>query len=139
MSEHQKQTAFFKALFQADASTEQRQLRDRILKAENDVRCCRRAMFKVLALVAIALVSGLYAAVITPEVVLQADNSLRKFLEIVSIGSLLALASYAGFWLYYRALLFQVHNECRRFLVSFLAHRQQQREATSFRQLTLSH
>jgi hypothetical protein len=120
MSEHQKQTAFFKALVQDSDSPAQRQLRDRILKAEDDLRCCRRAMIRVLALVAVALIGGLYTLVIMPEAVLQHNHSLKKVFEVLTVGSLLSLVSFAGFWLYYRAVLFQVHSECRRMLFSML-------------------
>ena len=121
MSEHQKQTDFFKALVSEASTPAQRQLRDRILKAEGDIRCCRRAMLKVLALVAVSLVGGLYTMVIMPEVMLQHNHVLRRVFEILTVGSLLSLVTYAGFWLYYRAVLFQVHSECRRLLYSILS------------------
>lgn len=124
MSEHQKQTAFFKALVSSASTPAQRQLRDRILKAEEDIRCCRRAFLKVLALVAFSFVSGLYTMVIMPEVMLQHNHLLRRIFEILTVGSLLSLVTYAGFWLYYRALLFQVHSECRRLLYSILSREQ---------------
>ncbi len=121
MSENQKQTEFFKALI-SDASTPaQRQLRDRILKAEGDIRCCRRAMLKVLGLVAFLVIAGLYTVVIMPEVLLQHNHLLRRFFEILIVGSLLSLVTYAGFWLYFRAVLFQIHSECRRLLFSILS------------------
>jgi len=121
MSEHQKQTDFFKALVSEASTPAQRQLRDRILKAEGDIRCCRRAMLKVFALVAFSLVGGLYTMVIMPEVMLQQNHVMRRVFEILTVGSLLSLVTYAGFWLYYRAVLFQVHSECRRLLYSILS------------------
>ncbi len=121
MSEHQKQTEFFKALVSEASTPAQRELRDRILKAEGNVRCCRRAMLKVFALVVLSLIGGLYTMVIMPEVMLQHNHALRKVFEILTVGSLLSLATYAGFWLYYRAVLFQVHSECRRLLYSILS------------------
>ena len=121
MSEHQKQTEFFKAFTRNASTPAQRQLRDRILEAEGDIRCCRRAMLKVLALVAISFVAGLYTVVIMPEVLHQHNHIVKRGLEILTVGSVLSFASYAGFWLYYRAVLFQVHSEYRRLLVSMLA------------------
>jgi uncharacterized membrane protein YjfL (UPF0719 family) len=77
-------------------------------------------MIRVLALVAVALIGGLYTLVIMPEAVLQHNHSLKKVFEVLTVGSLLSLVSFAGFWLYYRAVLFQVHSECRRMLFSML-------------------
>lgn len=121
MSEHQKQTAFFKSLVRQASTPAQRQLRDRILKAEGDVRCCCRAMFRVLLLVALSLIGGLYTAVIMPEVLLQHDNTVKKVFEILTIGSVISLTMFSGFWLYYRAVLFQVHSECRRLLYTMIS------------------
>lgn len=121
MSEHQKQTAFFKALVRDASTPAQKQLRDRILRAECDVRCCCRAMLRVLALVALSIIGGLYTVVIMPETVLHRDNSVIKLFEILVTGSSIALVFYSGFWLYYRAILFQVHTECRRLLYSMLS------------------
>ena len=121
MSEHQKQTAFFKSLVRQASTPAQRQLREKILRAEGDVRCCCRAMFWVLLLVALSLIGGLYTAVIMPEVLLQHDNTIKKVFEILTIGSVISLAMFSGFWLYYRAVLFQVHSECRRLLYTMIS------------------
>jgi hypothetical protein len=139
MSENQKQTAFFKALIREAKTPAERQLRDRILKAEGDVRCCRRAMLKVLVLVAVSVIGGLYTAIIMPEVVLQHNHSLKKVFEILTIGSLLSLVTFAGFWLYYRAVLFQVHSECRRMLFSMLSRSRETEETPTEFDLVLSH
>jgi hypothetical protein len=138
MSEHQKQTAFFKALVRDARTPAQRQLRDRILKAEGDVKCCCRAMLKVLALVAISLIGGLYTLVIMPEAVAH-NHVLKKVFEILTIGSVLSFAAYAGFWLYYRAVLFQVHAECRRLLFSILSRKHELDEAPTELDLAPSH
>jgi hypothetical protein len=121
MSEHQKQTAFFKALVQDAATPVERQLRERILKAEGNLRCCLRAMWKVLVLVAVSVIGGLYTVVVTPEVAHQQGHLVRKVFEVLTVGSLISLAAYTGFWLYYRAVLFQIHAECRRLLFSILS------------------
>jgi hypothetical protein len=96
-------------------------------------------MFKVLALVVVSIVGGLYTAVIMPEVTFQANHLLPRLLEILSVGSLLALVCYSGCWLYYRALLFQVHSECRRFLVSIMSRKHDQHEVTHFNSFTPAH
>lgn len=137
MSEHQKQTAFFKALIRDAATPAQRELRDRILKAECDVRCCCRAILRVLALVALALICGLYTVVIMPEVLQR--SMLKEVFEVLTIGSTISLVLYCGFWLYYRAVLFQVHSECRRLLYSMLSREQAGLASTAVDGLTMAH
>lgn len=120
MSEHQKQTAFFKQIFQVAGTPERRRLKERIQKAEDDVCCCRRAMLRLFGLVAVSVVGCLYTIVIVPEVVLDHKHVLRKVFQVMAIGSAMSLLTYAGCWFYYRAVLFQVHSECRRYLMSLI-------------------
>lgn len=120
MSEHQKQTAFFKQIFRTADTPERRQLKERILKAEGDVCCCRRAMLRIAGLIAISMLGCLYTIVMVPEVALNQAHVLRKVFQVMAIGSLMSLLAYTGCWLYYRAVLFQVHTECRRFLMSMV-------------------
>lgn len=118
MSEHQKQTEFFKAMVQGDDTVEHRQLKDNILTAEKNERCVRRAIIKIAMLMALSFIGALYTLVMMPEVIFEANHSLRKVFQILALGSIMSLATYIGFWLYYRALLFQVHSDCRRFIMS---------------------
>jgi hypothetical protein len=118
MSEHQKQTECFKAMLQTEESWEHRQLRGEILTAERNERCVRRAILKIGMLMAIVFLCGLYTAVIMPEVILDVNHSLRKVFQILVLGSCMTLLTYVGFWFYYRAVLFQVHTHCRRFMMS---------------------
>lgn len=120
MSEHQKQTAFFKSVVQASDSRSHRELRERILKAEHDERCVRRGIAKICLLIAVSIIGGLYTVVMMPEILVEANHSLRKVFQVLALGSLLTLGTYVGLWFYYRAVLFQVHSECRRFLMNLI-------------------
>ncbi len=131
MSEHQKQTAFFKAMVEQEDSHEHRELTERILKAERDERCVRRAIIKIVLLMAISFIGCLYTLVMMPEVIFNANHSMRKVFQILALGSLLSLGTYVGFWLYFRALLFQVHGDCRRFLMTKVAVPVQREEVPS--------
>jgi len=118
MSEHQKQTAFFKAMVQAEDSVDHQELKERILKAERDERCVRRAIAKIVFLMAISLIGCLYTLVMVPEVIYETNHSLRKVFQILALGTIMSLTTYVCFWVYFRAVLFQVHSDCRRFLMS---------------------
>ena len=118
MSEHQKQTAFFKAMVEQEDSHEHRELTERILKAERDERCVRRAIIKIILLMAMSFIGCLHTLVMMPEVIFESNHSMRKVFQILALGSIMSLATYVGFWFYFRALLFQVHGDCRRFLMS---------------------
>ncbi|HAV63397.1 MAG TPA: hypothetical protein DCY13_13655 [Verrucomicrobiales bacterium] len=120
MSEHQKQTAFFKELVRSSDAPDRRQLKERIVRAEEDERCCRRAMLRILALIAVAFIGCLYTAVMVPEVIIEHRGTIVKIFEVIILGSALSLLAYLGCWFYYRAVLFQVHTECRRFIMNLL-------------------
>lgn len=97
---------------------EHRQLEDQILKAEQNERCVRRAIVKIVMLMALSFFAALYTMVIMPELILETNQSFRKVFEVLALGSIMTLLTYVAFWFYYRALLFQVHTECRRFIMS---------------------
>lgn len=132
MSEHQKQTAFFKIMVQADDSLEHQELKDRILKAEHDERCVRRAIVKIALLMAISFFGCLYTLVMMPEVIFDSNHSLRKVFQILALGSIMSITTYIGFWFYYRALLFQVHSDCRDMLMSKVSESSRREETPSY-------
>ena len=117
MSERQKQTEFFKAVIQSDRQGENLKLCDRIAQAERDECCVRRAMFLAFLLASVSFLGCGYTFVVKPEVILESGHGLKKLFMVLSVGSLIAFTVYLGCWFYYRALLQQVHNECRKFIM----------------------
>lgn len=121
MSEYQKQTAFFKAVVLTDGEVEHRRLRERILRAEYDERCVRSAFLKSFLLAFLSVVGFAYSAVITPAVIIEHEHYLRKFFEVMALGSVLAMMIYMACWFYYRAVMYQVHSDCRKYVMSLVS------------------
>jgi hypothetical protein len=113
MSERQKQTAFLKALIGYEDSDQRRALQERIVKAEKDERCIRRALFLVGIFGFFCLCGLGYSSVLVPEFFRNPSHGLTKLFCALGLGSLICFVCFLGFWFCHRHFLYSLHDECR--------------------------
>jgi hypothetical protein len=114
MSERQKQTAFLKTLIGYEDSDQRRVLHQRIVKAEKDERCIRRALYLVSLFGFFSLCGLGYSSVLVPEFFRNPSHGLTKLFCALGLGSLICLVCFLGFWFCHRSFLYSLHDECRR-------------------------
>jgi hypothetical protein len=120
MSERQKQTEFLKCLLGFAGSRKRRDLHERIMKAEHDEKCVRRALVLV-GLVVLFSLSGLgYSAVLLPEFFDNSTPLLVKIFCALGLGSLICTITFLGCWLWYRGIANRLHDECRQLVMESL-------------------
>jgi hypothetical protein len=131
MSEHQKQTAFLKALILEEDTEEHRHLEERIHKAERDERCVNRAM-RLVGVLGLLSIAGLgYLAVLLPGFFDNSSHFLIKTFCALALGSSICFVVFLGLWLWQRALVNRALEDGRRCILSEHQQRGQQIEHTT--------
>jgi hypothetical protein len=125
MSERQKQTAFLKTLMGFEDSEQRRILHERIMKAERDERCLRRALFLVSLFGFVCLCGLGYASVLLPEFFSNHSHRLTRLLCALGLGSLFCFVSFLGYWIWHRSVLDGLHDECRGVVANLMLARAQ--------------
>ena len=123
MSECQKQTAFLKTLIGYENSDLRRMLHERIVKAEKDERCIRRALFLVSLFGFLCLCGLGYSSVLLPEFFRKPSHELTKVLCALGMGSLICFVCFLGYWSWHRSVLYGLHDECRRLIAGLMLSR----------------
>ena len=114
MSERQKQLNFLKLLIRSEDSEQRRDLQDRIKKAEQDERCIRRMMFLVVVVGLLSLACLGYSAVFHPNFFAHTMPFLVRLFSALTLGSLICLLVFVGYWFWQRNMLNGLNEECRR-------------------------
>jgi hypothetical protein len=123
MSEHQKQSAFLKALMTYEDSVENRLLNERLSTAERNERCILYACRLVGVLAALGLGGLGYSAVLLPEFFDNSPHILIQFFSALGLGSTMCLAVFSGLWFWYRIAVNRVYVECRRVVMRMVESR----------------
>jgi len=118
MSEHQRQTAFLKALILEEDTEEHRQLQEKIQQAERDERCICRAVRLVGVVSLLSLASLGYLAVLLPGFFDNSSHILIKFFAALSLGSAMCFVVFLGFWLWHRGLVNRALEDGRRCILA---------------------
>jgi len=107
-----------------DASDERHEMEAKIMQAERDERCVRRAVRLMALLGALALVGLGYSAVLMED---YPQNVPRFFTHLVvrvscvlGVASLISFLAFAGVWGFYRQDLAKRRDECRRLAAKIL-------------------
>ena len=120
MSKRQKQTAFLKTLILHGDAEVRTQLEERIKRAERDEQCAWRALWLVSVLAVFSAFGICYSAVLIPEFF---HNSWHKVVRLfcgLGLASLVCAVSFLACWLWCRAVLNRVQEDCRRFVMAML-------------------
>ncbi|MCI0745539.1 MAG: hypothetical protein L0Y58_09055 [Verrucomicrobia subdivision 3 bacterium] len=115
MTERQRQTAFLKSLLK-DGTDECKRLKDRILKAEHDENCIRRALILMMAVGGLSIVGIGYSAVLLPGFFDNATPLLVKIFCALGLGSLICMVIFGVCWGWYRQATNQITQDCRNFV-----------------------
>src|SRR3954468_117681 len=118
MSEREKQTRFLKDLIAAEDSEQCRDLQARLSKAEQDEKCIRSAVRLILLLAGLSIAGLGYSAVFVPQFFHSSTPWVVKFFTALVLASLICLAGFSGFYLWYRAICNRLCQECRNLIMA---------------------
>ena len=116
MSERERDTAFLRKCLTYDDSAERHKLEERIVQAQGNERCVRRAV-RLMAVLTMLGAAGLcYAAIFMefPLTPLQFITPLfNKVFCVLGVGSLICMLAFWGLGVLYRKELEKRREECR--------------------------
>lgn len=118
MSERESQIAFIKKLALYENDTTLFDLQEKIAQAEKEERTVRYTA-GLVALIGLISAWGLgYCAVFIDGFFQSPGHFMVKFFAALSLGSLLSLFAFCGFWLWQRSLVNRLYQEVRKLLLS---------------------
>jgi len=120
MSKRERHTAFLKTLVLRARAADPRRLLERMVRAERDERCSRRALRLVLIVGALAVLAEFYLSLLAPASLGKPSHFASHLLAALSAASLISSAAFLACWFWYRALLDGVQEESRRFILTAL-------------------
>jgi hypothetical protein len=120
MSRRQKQTAFLKTLILHGDAEVRAQLEARIKQAERDEQCAWRALWLVSVLAVFSGFGICYSAVLIPEFFHNSWHTVVRLFCGLGLASLVCAVAFLACWLWCRAVLNRVQEDCRRFVMSML-------------------
>jgi hypothetical protein len=120
MSKRQKQTAFLKTLILHGDAEVRAQLEERIKRAERDEQCAWRALWLVSVLAVFSGFGICYSAVLIPEFFHNSWQTVVRLFCGLGLASLVCAVSFLACWLWCRAVLNRVQEDCRRFVMAML-------------------
>ena len=120
MSKRQKQTAFLKTLILHGNVEDRLHLHERIKRAEREEQCARRAFLLVSLLTLFSCVGICYSAVLIPEFFQNSSHIIVRIFSGLGLASLISAVAFLSFWIWCRAVLNRVQEECRRFIMTML-------------------
>jgi hypothetical protein len=115
-----EQNAFLKAMMAYDDAEARHELHERMVKAESELRCVRRALGLVMVVSMLALAGYGYCAVLVPNFFHNSSHVATRLFAVLGLGSVLAMVVFAGLWLYHRGLLRQVQREAQSRIASHM-------------------
>jgi hypothetical protein len=123
VTERERQARFLEALLK-DGTGEAKRLKERILQAQHDEHCIRRALV-LMVLVGIFSIIGLgYSAVLLPHFFDNATPLLVKVFCALGLGSLICMLIFGVCWLWYRKASNEINEACRDYIVNELKGRE---------------
>jgi len=120
MSKRKQQSAFLKALVLHGNAEERAKLQERMIRAERDEQCAWRAFWLVTLLVVFSCCGICYAAVLVPHFVHNSSHVAVKIFGGIGLASLICAVAFLCFWVWCRAVLNRIQQECRRFIMATL-------------------
>ena len=120
MSKRRQQTAFLKALVLQGSAQEQAQLQDKLSLAERDEQCAWRALWLVTLLAVFSCCGICYTAVLLPQFFQNSSHVSVKIFCGLGLASLICAVAFLGFWVWCRAALNRIQEDCRRFIMATL-------------------
>jgi hypothetical protein len=123
MTERERQAQFLESLLK-DGTGEAQRLKERILQAQRDEHCIRRALV-LMVLVGIFSIVGLgYSAVLLPHFFDNATPLLVKIFCALGLGSLICMLIFGACWMWYRKASNEINESCRDYIVHELKDRE---------------
>ena len=126
MSEH-RETAFLRQCILYDESAERHQLEAKIIQAERDERCVRRAVWLMALFAALAMAGLGYGVVFLENPPQNMSQFITPFiirlLCALGVGSLVCMLAFMGLGAVYRNELELRREECRRLATKLLESR----------------
>ena len=123
VTERERQARFLETLLK-DGTGEAKRLKERILQAQHDEHCIRRALV-LMILVGIFSIVGLgYSAVLLPHFFDNATPLLVKVFCALGLGSLICMLIFGVCWLWYRKASNEINEACRDYIVNALQSRE---------------
>lgn len=123
MNERERQTEFLYKLLKNETGPSKR-LKDRIIEAERNEYCIRRALI-LMVLVGVFSVVGLgYSAVLLPEFFDNAMPLLVKVFCALGLGSLFCMLIFGACLLWYRKASNEISEACRHQIIEDLKRRE---------------
>ena len=113
MSKRRQQTAFLKALIRYGNLDERTELQERIKRAERDELCAWRALCLVSLLAVFSAFGICYSAVLIPGFFQNSSHIVVKVFFSLGLASVTCAVAFLGCWLWCRAVLNRVQQECR--------------------------
>ena len=120
MSKRKQQTAFLKALVLHGNTAEQAKLQERMIRAERDEQCAWRALWLVTLLAVFSCCGICYSAVLVPQFFNNSSHIAVKIFCGLGLASLICAVAFLCFWVWCRAVLNRIQQECRRFIMATL-------------------
>jgi len=120
MSKRKEQTAFLKALVLHGNPEERAKLQERMIRAERDEQCAWRALWLVSLLAVFSGVGICYGAVLVPHFFHNSSHVAVKIFGGLGLASLICVVAFLCFWVWCRAVLNRIQQECRRFIMATL-------------------
>ncbi|MGC9942179.1 MAG: hypothetical protein ABSE48_10105 [Verrucomicrobiota bacterium] len=121
MSEHHKHAEFLKHCLRYDDSSKRQEMMEKLTRIQRELRVVRRASFLIGVLIAFAIVSLVYPAILVQNFPYNLRPSTMNFIFALIAGMLISLFAFAGLWLVLRKKLHRQCEECRRNLVQVLS------------------
>jgi hypothetical protein len=120
MSEHQRHTAFLKRLVSFGDTRDCKELLERIQNAERDERSVRRKISGLILLVLLSIIGFGYVKLFAPDHFFYAWPVLVRLFSVLSLGAVIGLVFFTGFWCWCRAVLNGLRDEARRLVQPIL-------------------
>jgi hypothetical protein len=120
MSKRKQHTAFLKALVLHGSAQEQARLQERLVRAERDEQCTWRALWLVAVLAVFSCCGICYAAVLVPQFFHNSSHVSVKIFTGIGLASLMCAVAFLAIWVWCRAVLNRIQEECRRFIMATL-------------------
>ena len=120
MSKRRQQTAFLKALVLHGNAEERAKLQERLIRAERDEQCAWRALWLVSLLAVFSCCGICYAIVLVPHFFHNSSQLAVKIFCGLGLASLICAVAFLCFWVWCRAVLNRIQQECRRFIMATL-------------------
>ena len=120
MSKRKKQTQFLRALVLHGSTEGRAQLQERMFRAERDEQCAWRALWLVTLLAVFSCCGICYSAVLIPQFSQNSSHLVVKIFFGLGLASLICVVAFLCFWVWCRAVLNRIQQECRRFIMATL-------------------